>query len=86
MESSHVSGVGVVDASGVLVGHLSASDLRCLAGPAFFSSLLLPVKRFLEERPLLHLVQQQLARVSILLCPLRIFQILELWDPAPKSH
>ena len=46
------SGVGVLSAGGTLCGHLSATDLRNLA-PGSFHTLLLPVLRFLETRPLL---------------------------------
>lgn len=58
-----VSGVAVVDDAGRLVGNLSNSDLRCLALPGFFSALMLPLKSFLDERPLLQMVQREVAKV-----------------------
>ena len=50
------SGAAVVDSRGSLAGNLSVSDLRCLA-PGLFAALLLPVKDFLTNRPLLMEVQ-----------------------------
>jgi CBS domain-containing protein len=53
MRAARVPGVAVTDpATGALVGHLSASDARCLA-PGTFGALALPVRTFLAERPLL---------------------------------
>lgn len=50
MVAKGVSGVAILErGSGNLVGHLGASDLRCLA-PGVFSRLLLPVRDFLAER------------------------------------
>ena len=53
MRAAGVPGIALTDPdSGALVGHLSASDARCLA-PGTFGSLALPVATFLAERPLL---------------------------------
>ena len=59
-----MSGLAVVSTSThpTLLANLSASDLRCLA-PGLFSSLLLPLEEFLEQRPLLAAVQLETAQV-----------------------
>lgn len=47
MHAKGVSGVAIVGRAGDLVGHLGASDARCLA-PGVFHQLLLPVREFLS--------------------------------------
>jgi len=53
MRSAGLPGLAVVHPdTGALVGHLSASDARCLSVP-MFPALALPVLAFLADRPLL---------------------------------
>lgn len=59
------SGAGILAPDGTLRHHLSATDLRGLT-PGHFHTLLMPVDRFLSQRPLLNDVGKGEVRVTAL--------------------